>query len=127
MADDGWLFSLKDVEATLPDDPAQMRFVYALRHGTMKFGLYAPAGEDTQTPHRQDEFYVVVSGNGYFLKNGERRPFAVHDVIFVEAGVEHRFVDLSSDFAAWVVFWGADGGEASPSANALQVESPEGR
>jgi mannose-6-phosphate isomerase-like protein (cupin superfamily) len=112
MADDGWLFSLKAVEANLPGDPAQMRFHYALRHGTMKFGLYAPLEEDRQTPHRQDELYFVVSGSGYVLKNGQRRPFTAHDVIFVEAGAEHGFVEFTSDFAAWVVFWGADGGEA---------------
>ena len=33
------------------------------------------------------------------------------NAIFVEAGADHRFVDFSSDFAAWVVFWGPQGGE----------------
>jgi mannose-6-phosphate isomerase-like protein (cupin superfamily) len=111
MADADWQFSLKDVEPGLPDAPGAMRFLYALRHGTMKLGLYAPRGRDDQTPHAQDELYWVVSGSGFFQKNGERRPFAAHDVIFVEAGAEHRFVDFTSDFAAWVVFWGAEGGE----------------
>ncbi len=112
MTDDGWLFSLKDVEARLPDVRGSMRFRYALRHGTMKLGLYAPRGEDDQTPHKQDELYFVVSGTGFFLKNGERRAFAAHDAIFVEAGAEHRFVDFTPDFTAWVVFWGPEGGEA---------------
>ena len=112
MTDRDWLFSFKDVEAGLPDEPASMRFRYALRRGTMKLGLYAPRAEDDQTPHDQDELYFVVSGSGGFLKNGERKSFAAHDAIFVEAGAEHRFVDFSDDFAAWVVFWGPDGGEA---------------
>jgi mannose-6-phosphate isomerase-like protein (cupin superfamily) len=107
-----WNFSLSDIAAKLPDDPAAMRFHYALRRGTMRVGLYAPRGEDTQGPHRQDELYVIVSGSGEFAKNGDRRPFAPGDVLFVEAGAAHRFEAFTSDFAAWVIFWGPDGGEA---------------
>jgi mannose-6-phosphate isomerase-like protein (cupin superfamily) len=114
MADTEWLFSLADIEATLPDDTVAMRFQYALRRGTMKLGLYAPRRADVQTPHTQDELYIVVAGSGDFLKNGQRRPFAPNDVIFVEAGAEHRFVDVTGEFAAWVVFWGPEGGEANP-------------
>jgi mannose-6-phosphate isomerase-like protein (cupin superfamily) len=111
MAETEWLFPLKDIEASLPDAPASMRFRYALRRGSMKLGLYAPAGKDDQTPHSQDELYFVVSGSGVFLKDGERKPFGPHDAIFVEAGADHRFLDFSPDFAAWVVFWGPEGGE----------------
>jgi len=112
MATDGeWLFPVAAVAAQLPDEA--MRFHYALRHGTMKLGLYAPRGQDIQGPHKQDELYVVVSGMGWFVKTGERRAFAPHDVLFVEAGAEHRFEEFSADFAAWVIFWGPDGGEAA--------------
>jgi len=107
-----FLHRLKDVEANLPDDPAQFRLHYALRHGSMKFGLYAPREADKQGPHKQDELYIIVSGNGRFVKNGEERAFQQHDVIFVEAGADHRFTDFSEDFATWVVFWGPEGGEA---------------
>lgn len=109
---DEWLFCLEEVERELPDESSAMRFTDAFRHGTMRLGLYAPRGTDGQTPHRQDELYVVVSGSGTFVKAGEARPFKADDVIFVEAGAEHRFVDFSDDFSAWVIFWGADGGEA---------------
>jgi quercetin dioxygenase-like cupin family protein len=46
-----------------------------------------------------------------FVKGADRRPFAPGDVIFVEAGVVHRFEDFSPDFTTWVVFWGPEGGE----------------
>ena len=78
MPDAKWLFPLKNVEAQLPDERASMRFTYALRRGTMKLGLYAPDGQDDQTPQKQDELYFVVSGSGLFLKNGEQKPFAAH-------------------------------------------------
>lgn len=107
-----WLFHLKEVAAQLPDDPAVFRFHYALRHGSMKFGLYAPREIDAQGPHQQDELYIIVSGHGRFAKNGEEKAFGPHDVIFVEAGAAHRFFDFSEDFSSWVIFWGPAGGEA---------------
>jgi mannose-6-phosphate isomerase-like protein (cupin superfamily) len=48
-----------------------------------------------------------------FNRAGERRPFKPHDVIFVPAGMEHRFEGFSDDFQTWVVFWGPTGGEAA--------------
>ena len=107
-----WLFALEDIEARLADDPARSRVHYALRHGSMRFGIYAPRGSDDQDPHTQDELYIVVSGSGRFVKNGDERPFQPNDAIFVEAGAEHRFVDFTDDFATWVIFWGPQGGEA---------------
>lgn len=111
MAENDWMFSLAGVAATLPDDSEVMRFCYALKHGTMKVGLYAPRGPDIQPAHRQDELYLVAAGRGTILKGSERRSFRAGDVIFVEAGVQHRFEDTSPDFATWVVFWGPEGGE----------------
>ncbi len=32
-------------------------------------------------------------------------------MLFVAAGAEHRFEDFTQDFAAWVVFYGPEGGE----------------
>jgi mannose-6-phosphate isomerase-like protein (cupin superfamily) len=107
-----WLFPVGDVAAKLPDDTATMRFHYALRHGSMKLGLYAPPAVDTQGPHKQDEIYIIIAGTGDFVKNQERRPFGPNDAIFVEAGAEHRFENFAPGFSAWVIFWGPEGGEA---------------
>ena len=108
---DAWRFPLDAARSSLPGDPDALRFHYALRHGTMKCGLYAPRDADPQGPHRQDELYIVVSGTGDIVKNGERLRFSPHDVLFVEAGAVHRFENFSQDFQTWVVFWGSDGGE----------------
>ena len=37
--------------------------------------------------------------------------FGPGDLLFVPAGVEHRFEEFSDDLAVWVVFYGPDGGE----------------
>jgi mannose-6-phosphate isomerase-like protein (cupin superfamily) len=108
---DDWMFSLEAAASTVAALPKDRRVHYPLRHGTMRVGLYAPPGHDAQTPHTQDELYIIVSGSGTFIKNGERRKFKAQDVLFVEAGAEHRFEDFTPEFATWVIFWGADGGE----------------
>jgi mannose-6-phosphate isomerase-like protein (cupin superfamily) len=56
----------------------------------------------------------VISGSGAFVNGDARHPFGPGDVLFVPAGVEHRFEDFSADFQAWVIFYGPDGGEGSP-------------
>ena len=65
-----------------------------------------------ERPHTRDELYVVVSGNGEFVNGPGRHPFGPGDVLFVAAGVEHRFEDFTDDLVVWVVFYGPEGGEA---------------
>lgn len=88
------------------------RFVLAFQRGTLEVELYAPRGHDPQTPHRRDEVYVVVTGSGDFVADGQRRKFGPGDFLFVAAGVEHRFENFSDDLVVWVLFYGPDGGEA---------------
>jgi uncharacterized protein YjlB len=52
------------------------------------------------------------------LHDGLREPFETGDLLFVAAGVEHRFEDFSADFAVWRVFYGVQGGEL-PAAEAV--------
>lgn len=83
-----------------------------LQRGTMTLRWYAPKDSDPQTPHDQDEIYIVVSGTGTFVRGEEHAAFGPHDVLFAAAGEIHRFEDFSPDFATWVVFYGAVGGES---------------
>jgi mannose-6-phosphate isomerase-like protein (cupin superfamily) len=108
-----WLVPLDEVMRGLVATPDGKRIHYPIRHGTMRVGIYAPRPADPQSPHTQDELYIVIRGRGHFTKNGERRAFAPGDLIFVEAGAEHRFEDFEEGFATWVVFWGPEGGEPS--------------
>lgn len=80
-------------------------FVTLLEHGKMYVEVYQPKKIDLQKPHEQDEIYIVISGSGTFLNDGQRRPFAAGDLIFVPAGVVHRFEDFTDDFATWVIFY----------------------
>ena len=111
-----WVVQLATARSADPE-PGR-RSALLMQHGTMTLRYYAPRGIDPQTPHDQDEIYIVASGRGTVLSGDseetlERRAFAAGDAIFVAAGQIHRFVDFSDDFATWVVFWGPRGGENS--------------
>jgi len=82
-----------------------------LEHGSMELGFYKPQGTDEQSPHEQDEIYIVHSGTGTFVLDDQRISYGPGDALFVPAGAAHRFVDFSNDFSAWVVFYGPTGGE----------------
>ena len=53
--------------------------------------MYKPDKVDLQTPHSQDELYVIVAGTGMFKIGEEHFPFKAHDLIFVPAFENHRF------------------------------------
>jgi mannose-6-phosphate isomerase-like protein (cupin superfamily) len=85
---------------------AYQPFVEVFRRDDCSVELYAPEEEDKQKPHAQDELYVIARGHGMFRRGAERTPFVTGDVLFVPAGVEHRFEDFSDDFETWVIFVG---------------------
>jgi len=92
-------------------------FKELFNHGSLSVEIYKPVGVDHQQPHTRDELYVIATGFGYFVKGGTsedsyRQRFEKGEVLFVPAGVEHRFEDFSDDFSTWVFFYGPEGGEA---------------
>lgn len=97
--------ALKSLEGH--DSPFRALF----EHGTLQVEIYKPDGVDLQTPHTRDELYVVLSGSGHFICGNECNTVGPGDVLFVPAGVEHRFVDFTDDFSTWVFFYGPEGGE----------------
>ena len=97
--------------AALAGAPGGAPFRELFAHGTLSVEVYRPVGRDAQTPHARDEVYVVIAGHGTFLDAGTRRAFGPGDLLFVPAGVEHRFEDFSDDFSTWVLFLGPQGGE----------------
>ncbi|HZS85518.1 MAG TPA: cupin domain-containing protein [Stellaceae bacterium] len=90
---------------TLPI-PEGRRSAEILRKADVEIRFYAPQGHDPQTPHDQDEFYVVAAGTGKFRVDGRVTPFGPGDLLFAAAHAEHRFEDFSDDFAVWVLFYG---------------------
>jgi mannose-6-phosphate isomerase-like protein (cupin superfamily) len=108
MPDEQLKIGLQEATQTLIE--SQEAFAVLFRRADFSLELYAPKGVDTQTPHEQDEVYVVASGSGTFLRGEEKVSFVKGDVLFVPAGVVHRFEPFSEDFSTWVIFFGPKGG-----------------
>ena len=73
-------------------------------------GLYVlEAGAvDSQTPHAEDELYIVMSGRGRITVDEEVRDVRAGTVIFVAAGVAHRFHDIEERLVLVVAFGPAE-------------------
>jgi mannose-6-phosphate isomerase-like protein (cupin superfamily) len=102
--------TVTEAMAHLPG-PQGERSATLLEHGSMLVKIYAPRGTDPQQPHTQDEVYVIVQGSGDFVNGESRQPFGPGDLLFVPAGVLHRFENFTEDLIMWVVFYGPAGGE----------------
>jgi mannose-6-phosphate isomerase-like protein (cupin superfamily) len=104
------VFHLADAEAgiqRLAGEHASSVF----RRGTLHVKLWRPVPPNEQTPHPQDELYIVVHGRGTLVHDGKRDPFEPGDLMLIAAGTEHHVEDFSDDLTVWVVFYGAVGGE----------------
>jgi mannose-6-phosphate isomerase-like protein (cupin superfamily) len=102
---------LGDARQRIPG-PAGEHAVSLFARGTLEVKLSLPVAPNRQSPHAKDEVYVIVSGSGVLFHGGARDRFEAGDLLFVAAGVEHRFEDFTEDLAVWVVFFGPEGGEA---------------
>ena len=111
--DRSYVIHFAEAQGGIPG-PAGEHSVSVLQRGTLNVKLSLPVPPNQQTPHAQDEVYVVIRGRGVLLHGGERDPFESGDLLFVAAGTEHRFEDFTDDLAVWVVFYGPNGGEAAP-------------
>jgi mannose-6-phosphate isomerase-like protein (cupin superfamily) len=76
----------------------------------LSFGLYVlPAGgTDPQSPHSEDEVYVVLAGRAQFTAGDETVPCGPGDVLFVPALVPHRFHGIEEELRVVVVFGPAE-------------------
>ena len=104
-------FASADAVAALATDASGKAYLELFTHGSLAVEVYKPVGRDLQTAHARDEVYVVIAGHGTFACNGERTTFGPGALLFVPAGVEHRFEHFTDDFSTWVLFYGPQGGE----------------
>lgn len=69
-------------------------------------------GVDNQSPHTEDEIYVVTAGRATIVTPSGTEEVRPGAVVFVPAGEQHRFVDITEDLALLVVFGPAYGSRA---------------
>jgi mannose-6-phosphate isomerase-like protein (cupin superfamily) len=89
-----------------PTASDKVHWVEHMRSADLSVGTYSiPAGgTDAQDPHTEDEVYVITAGTARLRADSGEVAVAAGSVIFVPANERHHFVDVTSDFAALVIF-----------------------
>ena len=107
MNDRSGVIRLADAETRVPGRAGGHSVSCFARPALEALLALAPRVTPTEsTAHDRDEVYVIVRGRGIFVHDGKRDPFESGDLLYVAAGVEHRFVDYAPDLAVWVLFYG---------------------
>ena len=73
-------------------------------------GLYVlgPGQSDRQQPHSEDEICYVAAGRARVTVGDEVREVRAGSIVFVAAGVPHRFHDITAELRLLVVFGPAE-------------------
>jgi mannose-6-phosphate isomerase-like protein (cupin superfamily) len=74
-------------------------------------GLYVldAGATDPQSPHAEDELYVVMAGRATVIVGEESAAVGPGSVVFVAARVPHRFTDITERLVLVVAFGPAEG------------------
>lgn len=77
-------------------------------------GLYVleAGASDPQSPHGEDELYVIMSGRATVRVGDMDRPVRAGSVVFVGAGVSHRFHAIEERLVLLVMFGPAESSRA---------------
>ena len=102
-------FELGDVAAERRQQ--DRRYLEFLRKPSISTGLYVLAAgqDDPQQPHTEDEVYYVVGGRATIRVADEDRPVRPGSVVYVAAGVPHKFHTIEEELSLLVVFAPAEG------------------
>ncbi len=109
-----WPFWPTHGRAPVRTEPAVLRredvpageYAEWVRSADLSAGVYrlAAGATDGQSPHEEDEVYVVTAGVAELEIDGGRTAVSAGSVAYVPRRVEHRFVHVTEDLEVSVVF-----------------------
>jgi len=101
-------WELDDLEATRV--AAGRRYHEFLSVPDLSGGIYVleAGATDTQSPHSEDELYVVMSGRARVTVDGQARDVRTGSVVYVADGATHRFHDIEERLVLVVAFGPAE-------------------
>jgi mannose-6-phosphate isomerase-like protein (cupin superfamily) len=81
----------------------------------LSIGTYClrTGADDPQSPHDEDEVYVVTAGRAKFTGGDQTVEVSAGSVFFVPALEVHRFHDVTEDLTVLVFFGPAEGSRSS--------------
>lgn len=82
------------------------RYLEFLRVPDMSMGLYTlKAGEkDLQSPHNEDEVYLVLKGEAKVQIEDEKETIEAGSIVYVPARAAHNFLDIREELQLLVFF-----------------------
>jgi mannose-6-phosphate isomerase-like protein (cupin superfamily) len=106
----GWAFHTVAELAAERRESGRLYWEFLSEPG-IRAGLYRlEAGAvDPQQPHGRDEVYHVIEGRARFRLEDEDRPVGAGSILYVGAGLEHRFHSIEKALTVLVVFGGERG------------------
>lgn len=105
MSDSGWeTFDLTQIRTEL--ERGKVQYKEFLRVPSLSCGLYQlPAGsQDMQTPHDEDEVYLVLEGRARMKTGDELQEVKPGMVLYIRAAETHSFFEIEEDMTLMVFF-----------------------
>jgi len=98
------VFELQDLARQLEKEGGY--FLDFLKVRDLEAGIIVlhPGQEDTQEPHSADELYYVIEGTGFIELGKSTKPVKKGSIIFVPAGLSHKFYGNKEDLVVLYMF-----------------------
>jgi quercetin dioxygenase-like cupin family protein len=101
-------FHVSDVAEEIPADEESIE---ALRTDAVSLEVmsFEPGDEDPMHAHGEDEIYHVDAGSATINVEGEQMAVSAGDVVHLEPGTEHQFLDFEDELVMTVMYAPAKG------------------
>lgn len=105
---EGRAFELADLAARLKKQGGY--YLDFLRVRNLEAGIIVlrPDEADTQEPHPEDELYYVIKGSGSMELGKKKIGVKEGSIVFVPAGLHHRFFGNTTDLVVLYMFAGKE-------------------
>ena len=105
MSDKPWqVFDLGEIRQKLQGKPAE--YLEFLNVPALNCGIYflAAGSTDMQSPHDEDEVYLVLDGRARMRLEGIERDVVPGSLLYVSATTKHSFFEIEEDMTLLVMF-----------------------
>jgi len=105
MTDDQWqVFDLENLKKGFDGETAE--YLEFLRVPALSCGLYflKAGSKDMQSPHDEDEVYLVLEGKARMRLGDEERSVGPGSLLYVGATTNHSFFEIEEDMTLVVFF-----------------------
>ena len=105
MADNSWqVFDLAEIKQQLSGKAVE--YLEFLNVPALNCGVYflAAGSRDMQSPHDDDEVYLVLSGRARMRLDDEDRAVEPGSLLYISASTQHAFFEIEEDMTLLVMF-----------------------